>query len=118
MRKELSKMIGKERLFFDGGTGTVLQSYGIKPGELPENWNLTHADKIVNLHYEYFKAGANIVKTNSFGAYTLKFPLNLERIITSAIENANIARNKIEENSTNRKHFIAYDMTSSGKLLK
>ena len=33
---------------FDGGTGTVLQKKGLLPGELPEEWNLTHG-QICNL---------------------------------------------------------------------
>ena len=28
--------LGKELLYFDGGTGTLLQEKGMKPGELPE----------------------------------------------------------------------------------
>ena len=33
---KLHDLLGKEILFFDGGTGTVLQGMGLKPGELPE----------------------------------------------------------------------------------
>ena len=29
-------------LYLDGGMGTLLQEAGMKPGELPEMWNLTH----------------------------------------------------------------------------
>ena len=29
------------RLFCDGGMGSLLQAQGLKPGELPETWNLT-----------------------------------------------------------------------------
>ena len=36
--------LGKELLFFDGGMGTLLQAKGLLPGELPETWNLTHAE--------------------------------------------------------------------------
>lgn len=50
-----------------------MQGQGLKPGELPETWNTLFPEKIINLHYEYFCAGANIVKTNTFGAYALKF---------------------------------------------
>ena len=28
--------LGKRILFFDGGTGSLLQANGLKPGELPE----------------------------------------------------------------------------------
>lgn len=113
-------LLKKEILFFDGGTGTVLQSWGLKPGELPEEWNIKHPNKIQQLHYDYFCAGANIVKTNTFGCFTMKFPLKLEQIIIAGIENANIARAKfLSENPTKEKKlFIAFDISSCGKLLK
>ncbi len=36
----LLERLGKERLFCDGGTGTILQEKGLKGGELPEVWNI------------------------------------------------------------------------------
>lgn len=114
MENELKKLLGKEQLFFDGGTGTVLQGMGLKPGELPETWNIKNPEKIIDLHYQYFMAGANIVKTNTFGCFITKFPLDLEKIIKAAIENANTARDKAKGD----KLFIAFDISSTGKLLK
>ena len=66
-------LLGKELLFFDGAMGTMLQARGLKPGELPELWNFTHADVIKEVHTAYLKAGVNIIKTNTFGANRLKF---------------------------------------------
>lgn len=117
MNNKLKMLLGKEILYFDGGTGTVLQGMGLKPGELPETWNINHPEKIVDLHYQYYMAGANIIKTDTFGAFITKFPLNLEKIITSAIENANTARTNAEKNGKNNL-FIAFDISSTGKLLK
>ena len=110
--------LNESLLFFDGGTGTVLQKWGLKPGELPETWNINHPEKIQQLHYEYYCAGANIIKTNTFGAFITKFPLNLEKIIKSGIENANIARQKASEKNAQQDLFIAFDISSCGKLLK
>ena len=116
--EKLGDLLGKECLFFDGGTGTVLQGMGLKPGELPETWNIKHPDRIVQLHYNYFAAGSNIVNTNTFGAFITKFPLELERLIQAAIENANQARQKILKENPDGKYFIAFDIGSCGKLLK
>ena len=110
--------LNESLLFFDGGTGTVLQKWGLKPGELPETWNINHPEKIQQLHYEYYWAGANIIKTNTFGAFITKFPLNLEKIIKSGIENANIARQKVVEKKAQQDLFVAFDISSCGKLLK
>ena len=116
--KKLGDLLGKELLFFDGGTGTVLQGMGLKPGELPETWNIKHPDRIVQLHYNYFAAGSNIVNTNTFGAFITKFPLELERLIAAAIDNANAARDKILLENPDENYFIAFDIGSCGKLLK
>ena len=60
-------------LFLDGGMGTLLQSRGLKPGELPERWNLTHPDVIQSIHQAYYDAGSHVVNSNTFGASCLKF---------------------------------------------
>ena len=57
----------------DGGMGTLLQAQGLKAGELPERWNITHPDAIVAVHRAYFDAGSHIVNINTFGANSLKF---------------------------------------------
>ena len=116
--KKLGDLLGKELLFFDGGTGTVLQGMGLKPGELPETWNIKYPDRIVQLYYNYFAAGSNIVNTNTFGAFITKFPLELERLIAAAIDNANAARDKILAENPDGNYFIAFDIGSCGKLLK
>ena len=73
--------------YFDGGAGTLLQSWGLRAGELPESWNLTHPEKITEMHRMYLDAGPDIVTANTFGANILKFD-NLEEIVTAAISNA------------------------------
>ena len=116
--KKLADVLGKEILYFDGGTGTVLQAKGLKPGELPETWNYKYPERIVDLNYGYYKAGSNIVNTNTFGAFITKFPLDLEKIIEGAIENANKAREKVRAERKDDNLFIAFDIGPTGKLLK
>ena len=36
-------------VYLDGGMGTLLQKLGLKPGEYPELWNITHPDIITNI---------------------------------------------------------------------
>ena len=69
----IRERLGKELLYFDGGMGTLLQAKGLQPGELPETWNVTHADEIKNIHKQYISAGIDIVLANTFGANALKF---------------------------------------------
>ena len=60
-------------VFFDGGMGSLLQAKGLKPGELPELWNITHPEILAEIHESYLDAGCDILTTNTFGANGLKF---------------------------------------------
>lgn len=101
--------------YFDGGMGTLLQAKGLMAGELPETWNITHKNDIVNIHLDYINAGANIINANTFGANCLKFDdQQLEEIITSAVENALQAKKLSNKDDI----YIALDIGPSGKLLK
>ena len=53
VRRPLLERLGKEWLFFDGGTGTILQGKGLKGGELPERWNISRPEDIIDLHCGY-----------------------------------------------------------------
>ena len=103
-------------VILDGAMGSLLNNYGIAPGELPETWNYLHPEIIEKIHLDYFNAGSNVVNTNTFGANLLKFSEEeLDKIVFSAVENANNARNK----STNCKEkFVSLDIGPLGRLLK
>ena len=49
--------LGKELIYFDGGTGTLLQERGLKPGELPETWSLERANDMIDIARQYYEAG-------------------------------------------------------------
>lgn len=112
---EIRSLLGKERLYFDGGMGTLLQAKGLKAGEKPEMWNITHPDVIKDIHLSYLKSGSNIITTNTFGANSLKFD-NLEEIISAAVTNA---KNAIADFDGDKdKCFVAFDMGPLGKMLE
>lgn len=111
--------LGKDLLYFDGGMGTLLQSKGLSPGELPEVWNLTRPDEIIDIHRRYFEAGSDIVLTNTFGANALKFhdsKYQLKEIVEAAVTNAKKAA--ALGICGNRQAYIALDVGPTGKLLK
>ncbi len=114
MRKNIMDRIGREWLFFDGGTGSILQEKGLEPGELPETWNLLHPDRILDLHRGYLEAGADIYNTNTFGANRLKFPDNLDEIVTAAVKLAKEARTQAGRDDD---AYVALDIGPTGKLL-
>ena len=110
--KDLRKIINKELLFFDGSMGTLLQGKGLKPGESPEMWNLTHRDEILNIHKEYVMSGANITTTNTFGANHVKFDGDIETLEEVIKEGILISK------EANPKGFTALDIGPLGKLLE
>ena len=80
------------RLFCDGGMGSLLQAQGLKAGELPELWNLTHPEVLRDIHRQYLAAGADIMTTNTFGANGLKFKEDLEPIVTARSEERRVGK--------------------------
>lgn len=80
MKKQITEIIKNKRVFFDGATGSVLLERGLPAGVPPEEWNITNPEEIVRLHREYLAAGADIIKTNTFGINPLKYGDYGERI--------------------------------------
>ena len=49
---------------------------GLQSGEAPELWNIDHPDRVIALHREFIRAGADIVLTNSFGGSSYRLKLH------------------------------------------
>ena len=110
------KFLQQNIVMLDGGTGTLLQEAGLPLGELPERWNITHAEVLRNIHREYFDAGSNIVCTNTFGANALKFSkTELDEVVRAGIENVKKAA-ALSQGAQEK--FVALDIGPLGKLLK
>jgi len=56
----------------DGAWGTMLYQKGLKIGECPELWNVTHREDVLDVAKKYIDAGAQMVETNSFGGSSIK----------------------------------------------
>lgn len=92
----------------------MLQQSGLGPGELPELWNLTHPELITEIQTQYCVAGADIIKTNTFGANEIKLRecgYSVEDVITAGVK---IARKAIGLGSA----LVALDIGPTGKLMK
>jgi len=83
---QLEKILQEKILFIDGAMGTMVQKYKLKeedyrgkrfidhPKDLKGNNDLlvlTKPEVIEEIHYQYLKAGANIIETNTFNATRL-----------------------------------------------
>jgi len=112
--------LGKERLFFDGAMGTMLQMNGLKAGDIPELWNITNTDIVFNIHERYAKAGCDIINTNTFGANRLKLAdtdFTVEQIISSGVEIAKKAAQIVSAERKSEEIYVALDIGPTGKLL-
>jgi 5-methyltetrahydrofolate--homocysteine methyltransferase len=67
MKTPFLEAICNRVLVLDGAMGTLLQERGLKPGQAPEELNLTMPDVVAGVHREYLAAGADIIVTNTFG---------------------------------------------------
>ena len=109
--------IRTSRTYCDGGMGTLLQARGLKPGELPERWNLARPEDIIGIHQQYLEAGSNIITANTFGANVLKFGDELEDIIVAGLNNVRTAISRLApEKQADR--FAAFDIGPLGKMLQ
>jgi methionine synthase I (cobalamin-dependent) len=98
----------------DGSWGTQMQKRGLKRGQCPDSWNLSHADQVRAVAAEYVAAGSQIILTNTFGASRL------------ALANFQLADKSVEINSAgvriskeaaaDRAHVFA-SIGPSGKML-
>ena len=96
---------GRKYVIFDGALGTMLQKYGLKPGERPDVMNITAPDVVESVHRMYIEAGSDIICANTFGASTFGVsatskgahsagaaPYTVRELIAAAVANAGRAR--------------------------
>ena len=110
MKRNITEALRTRRLYFDGATGSVLLSRGLSAGTPPEAWNDERPDEIVRLHREYLAAGADIIKTNSFGISPLKYT-DYNARVRRALALANEARAEYAD------AYVALDIGPLGKLI-
>lgn len=98
--------------------GTLLFGVGLEQGAAPEEWNVTHPERIQEVHRRYIEAGSNIVMTNSFGGtcYRLKLHNLQERVYElnkAAAENARAAAANVPQLV-----LVAGSMGPTGELME
>ena len=112
---KLKERMKQGRLYCDGGTGSLLQAKGLKGGELPERWNLSRPEDIIEVAEGYFRAGSDIVNTNTFGANRLHYedPEELASIIRAGVSCVREGMQRAGRSDG----FVALDIGPTGRLL-
>ena len=114
---EVRQYIQDNILIFDGAMGTMLQGRGLQAGQNPEAFGFDNPDVLVDIHKEYFKAGANVATTDTFGCNELKLPqgYELEKVIDSAIKSAKKAASLVDNG---KQKYVALDIGPIGEMLE
>ncbi len=101
-------------LVSDGAWGTFLQQKGLKPGECPEEWNITRPDDVFDIARSYVEAGADTIETNSFGGSRFKLKnYGLE----DRVYELNRAAAAISRKAAGPDRFVLGSVGPTGKLL-
>jgi methionine synthase I (cobalamin-dependent) len=121
IKEEIKEQLNKRPLLLDGAMGTMLQSYGLKSGECPEEWNISHPKVVKKIHQEYIKAGADVILTNTFGANRVKLSSfnrqnDVMEINKSAVKIAKEAIKSVKE--PGKKVLLAVSVGPTGKILE
>lgn len=121
-KQEFQQLIEHKIVILDGATGSMLQKAGMPSGVCPETWILEHPEMLVNLQYEYLKAGTDIVYAPTFTSNRVKlqeYGLG-EQIATinhSLVALSKEAIRKYHETES-RDVYIAGDLTMTGEQLQ
>ncbi len=98
----------------DGAWGTQLQAKGWRPGECPELWCLTQRSAVLDIARGYAAAGAELIKTNSFGGHRIK--LQSFSLAERSAE-INAAAAEISREAAGPQRWVLGSMGPTGKLL-
>jgi 5-methyltetrahydrofolate--homocysteine methyltransferase len=113
----IQDLIAERVVFFDGASGTMLQSAGLPAGMSPDLWNMERADTIRDMHRRYLDAGSDVISTVTFRAGTFDAD-DARQIVAAAVQNCREAIDSYRaDGAGERPVFTALDIGPSGKLV-
>lgn len=101
-------------LVSDGAWGTFLQKKGLKPGECPEQWNVTRPNDVYAIAQSYVEAGSDMIETNSFGGNYFKLK---GYGLQEQVFELNKAAAEISRKAAGNDRFVLGSVGPTGKLL-
>ena len=114
MRKITDAIKAGRIMLSDGAWGTLLHQKGLRPGECPELWCVDKPGEALCIAKSYIDAGADMIKTNSFGGNVLK--LSRYGLSERAAE-INEAAASISRQAAGSDRFVIASIGPTGKML-
>ena len=114
MKRIAERVNGGSVLVADGAWGTMLQAEGLASGECPELWCVNNPSAVLKIARSYVEAGADLIKTNSFGAS--RFKLDAFGLSARCAELNKAAASISREAAGVNRHVIA-SIGPTGKLI-
>lgn len=114
MKRITEELAGGKILVSDGAWGTFLQQKGLKPGQCPEEWNISRAADVFDIARSYIEAGADMVETNSFGGSRFKLA---KYGFEDRVFEFNRAAAEISRQAAGPDRFVLGSIGPTGKLL-
>lgn len=115
MKKTLMQYIENRITLLDGGMGTMLINSGLRAGEIPDMWNIEHADVVKQIHSRYIEAGSEIIIANTFGANSIKLG---DKSLEGRMEEINRLGVRIARDACPAEKFVAGEIGPTGKMVK
>jgi 5-methyltetrahydrofolate--homocysteine methyltransferase len=111
----LKRLKAGEILISDGAMGTFLHAKGLGAGECPESWCVSHPQAVKEIAEAYFKAGSDVVETNSFGATCFKLK-NYK--VADKVHDFNYAAANLAKLVVGSKGFVAASVGPTGHIVE
>ena len=87
-------------LVADGAFGTCyVGMYGEQGTVAPELANIRHPERVLEIHKEYVKAGARLIRTNTFAANTASLDADMDYVISNVRAAVKLAKQAAEEDA-------------------
>ena len=108
----IDELISGGPALLDGAWGTELQARGLAVGDVPDLWNLEHADRVAEVARAYVDAGSDIILTNTFRANAIALASHAEHL-----DRVNRVGVEISKRAAGRRARVFASIGPSGKRL-
>lgn len=108
---DILESLKNKLLVADGAFGTCyVAMYGEQGTVAPELANIRHPERVLEIHKEYVKAGAGLIRTNTFAVNTASLDADMDYVIANVRSAVKLARQAAADADADDKVCIAGDI--------